>query len=588
MTPRALLQPVHAALPVVICLTGLFVQPAARADCAGEMIRQVDANIWALVQPLPPPADATAAPGDAGAAVGAQAAASEDVDPTPGNRPNTWTFAPSVRVHPDESGQHIWADLDIALDGTLGLAWMDEHASGGYHIFYSLSTDHGASWSVPEKVDDRTTGAYSRFVSLDFTPSGTAVVVWEDNRTGLFNVYFSRRDPALPSHWTPNVRVNTTGSPSSASDYMNGSLAILDENRYFVAWADWREGVFYQVYMRATRDGGVTWGTETRVSDGLGYQPVAGSPCLIVDPTSGPNPGEEVLYCVTNDWRGNVPGGRYPNVYFYRSTTGGASWSIGVRVNDVEPYYQQASSRALVRIDDGRLVCGWLNDPDLMMHHFHVNSSSDGGASWGASQRVDEASTGGTGTYSNLAARGGSVFAAFILYMNDWDVYFRASADGAASWVDPMVRVDDDGTGAPAGTPVVAAQALNEVCVAWEDGRAPGTNWKIFAAVGTSDAAGVDESGVRAGVLRAYPNPSGMAGAIVLEFSGGGEQSPGSIGPIGIYDSAGRRVRLLRAPGAVAPWDGRDEAGRLLPAGLYWLRPESRTGLEPVRVVRLR
>ncbi len=581
MTPSASHRSVHAALLVMLCLTGLSLPSPAQTAGAGEAVWRAETKIWTLVEPLPPLAGG-------GAAAGGAAAPPSGEIPAAVSRETSWYFTPSARVHPDEAGQHIWADIDLAPDGTLGLAWMDEHASGGYHIFYSFSTDHGMSWSLPERVDDRTTGAYSRFVSLDFTPSGMAAVAWEDNRTGVFNVYFSKRDLALPSHWTPNARVNTAGSPPSAGDYMDASLAILDESRYFVAWTDWREGVFHQVYMRATRDGGLTWGTETRVSDGLGYQPVAGSPCLIVDPTSGSTPGTEVLYCVTNDWRGNVPGGRYPNVYFYRSATGGSSWSIGVRVNDVEPYYQQVASRALVWLDGGRLACGWLNNPDLMLHHFHVNTSIDAGASWSASQRVDEPSPGGTGTYSSLAAWGEWVFAAFGIYESDWNVYFRASADGGASWVDPMVRIDDDLSGAPANSPVLAARGNDEVCVAWEDGRAPGTNWKIFASVGTRSGGAVGELAARDAMLRVHPNPCALTGEVMLELSGAAAAAAACIGPVGIYDSAGRRVRLLRAVGAAAPWDGRDEAGRRLPAGLYWLRPEGRPGLEPVRVVRLR
>jgi hypothetical protein len=230
-----------------------------------------------------------------------------------------WDFTANMRTHPEEGGQHLWPDIAVGPGGLVAVAWMDDHATGGYGIFYSTTSDGGVTWSMPERVDTRVTGSYSKFVDMDFTPSGIPVLVWEDDREGEYNVYLSKRDPgAGGTPWTANRKVNTTGSPPGAGDFMDPSIAVLDDARYFVAWTDWREGVFHQVYGRASRDGGVTWGTEFRISDGLGYQPVAGAPCLVVDPTSG-LPGQEILCCVTNDWRGNVPGGRYPNVYSYRS-----------------------------------------------------------------------------------------------------------------------------------------------------------------------------------------------------------------------------------------------------------------------------
>jgi hypothetical protein len=42
-----------------------------------------------------------------------------------------------------------------------------------------------------------------------------------------------------------------------------------------------------------------------------------------------------------------------------------------------------------------------------------------------------------------------------------------------------------------------------------------------------------------------------------------------------LYDVSGRRVRALRlepAAGGTAQWNGRDEHGRLVPAGLYFAR----------------
>jgi hypothetical protein len=532
---------------------------AASPSVADAPVHRPDAGIWRFEKAVPPPA----------AVVGADVpAVVRDA-----------SFDPSVRVHPQEGGEHIWPDIAMAEDGTVGVAWMDDHVAGSYHIFYTFSTDGGLTWATPERVDDRTTGAYSKFVTLAFTPSGTAVAVWEDDRSGQINLYFSKRAGSPGTPWTPSLRINTAGSPPSGGDFMNPSLAVLDEQRYFVAWTDWREGVFYQVYCRCTRDGGATWGVERRVSDEIGYQPVAGDPCLAVNPAD-PDPGAEVLYCVTNDWRGNVPGGRYPNAYFYRSLDGGLTWSVGAMVNDIDALYQQVSSHALVRLDDGALAAGWMNNPNSGLAHFRVSRSTNQGASWAASVQVDEPSAGGTGTQSAIATDGTNLYAAFDLYSTSWDAYFRASPNGGAQWPGASARMDDDVTGAATGSPVLAAphpiivppSRSLDICAAWQDNRSPGYNWKIYATHGSLSGQGVPESGIPASManLRVVPNPS-HAGAEVILFS----TAPAVPSRVAIFDAAGRAVcRLALASGGTV-WDGHDAFGRIVPAGCYWIRPSA-------------
>lgn len=502
-----------------------------------------------------------------------------------------WLFAVNRRAHLETAGQHLWPDIAAGPDGKIAIAWMDDHLPGEYHIFYTFSTDAGFTWAAPEQVDTRTTGDASKFVDLEFTPAGIPVAVWEDDRDGAINIYLSKRDPAAGGvPWTPNVRINTAGSPPGPSSFMNASLAVLDDTRYFVAWTDWREGPFHQVYVRATVDGGETWGAETRVSDGLGFEPVAGDPCLVADPLSGP-PGAEILSCVANDWRGDVPGGRYPNAYFYRSTDGGTTWAAGVRVNDIEPYYQQVSSHALVQLADGTLTAGWLNNQDLSSHHLRTSVSTDQGATWQASAQVDPPSPGGTGTYSSIVARDGWVFAGFELFAGTWDAYFRASADGGRTWTEDACRMDDDTSGGAAQNTVLAPVTAEIVHGAWSDTRPGLGSWKIYTSRGERGAMGIADPPPAPGVpvgLSSAPNPSRIGEPVRIEVRASGSMGAGSR--LLICDAAGRAVSSLALPaGGVTHWDGRDRAGRMAPPGLYWIRLATPAGAESPRgrIVRL-
>jgi hypothetical protein len=80
----------------------------------------------------------------------------------------------------------------------------------------------------------------------------------------------------------------------------------------------------------------------------------------------------------------------------------------------------------------------------------------------------------------------------------------------------------------------------------------------------------------------AFPNPFAETTTI----------RPGTAeaGPLRVYDVTGRLVRTLAPAGADGrvTWDGRDDAGRVLPAGTYYLRGESPRGPVCGKVTRLR
>jgi hypothetical protein len=84
--------------------------------------------------------------------------------------------------------------------------------------------------------------------------------------------------------------------------------------------------------------------------------------------------------------------------------------------------------------------------------------------------------------------------------------------------------------------------------------------------------------------LAANPNPFTRTTAISFQPTTGGPQS------VDIYDAGGRLVRVLavgREPSAASPvsWDGTDDSGAPLPAGVYLLRLRSNGGTRSTRLV---
>ena len=171
----------------------------------------------------------------------------------------------------------------------------------------------------------------------------------------------------------------------------------------YVAWTDWEGwGLLSGLVPRLARRRVDVENDEVRISDRIGYQPVAENR-VAVDAHDASNP--PALLCVWNDWRGNVPTGRYPNVFFARLTDGGATWSNpNVRVNDLIDYYQQAAKRAIATTSTGAIAIGWYNDDFVGPSEMRVSRSTDHGATWGASVALSEPAT-GSGVCPTLSGR---------------------------------------------------------------------------------------------------------------------------------------------------------------------------------------
>lgn len=95
---------------------------------------------------------------------------------------------------------------------------------------------------------------------------------------------------------------------------------------------------------------------------------------------------------------------------------------------------------------------------------------------------------------------------------------------------------------------------------------------------------------LRLAQARVYPNPAAGPATIELRLAGGAAQ-PGLKVDASLFDAQGRRVRSLyrgvlpRGITSLA-WDGRDDGGRALETGVYFLRFSTPLGRSVTRVLR--
>lgn len=399
-------------------------------------------------------------------------------------------------------------------------------ATGGpggsdWEVFVQRSTDAGATWLGPVAVTNDTNFDDKPYIDA----RGDEVLV------GYADFGFS---PA-------KVRAahSTNGGASFGSDIVlannsvggNGACPVIGPDGTYSMF--WRDSFQESLWVASSTDQGVSWSVDRGI---VGMHPLPstlpGGFRIVNLPSADADPVTGAIVVVWNDQLFGDP-----DILSIRSTDAGASWSSPVRVND-----------------DGGTTAQWFP--------------------WVA---FDEAGVAHVVWYDR---RGNGA---------DIDVYYARSLDGGATF--------------EANTRVTAA-AFAPV-LPWEGGAAPfiGDYNGIVASGGVAYPFYQDarEGNQDVYVARIATSPVGVAGGeaaardalrITAAPSPFREETllrapPGQpVSEFSIVSPEGRVVRRLAVgPEGTARWDGRDEAGRRAPAGVYLVR--ARGGFAAGRLVKL-
>jgi hypothetical protein len=83
--------------------------------------------------------------------------------------------------------------------------------------------------------------------------------------------------------------------------------------------------------------------------------------------------------------------------------------------------------------------------------------------------------------------------------------------------------------------------------------------------------------------LLSPPRPNPFTASVEMDMTGGGDHPEADV-----FDVRGRRVGSPRFTAGILRWDGRNDAGRSLPAGVYWIRVRAGGATDARPVVRVR
>ncbi len=97
--------------------------------------------------------------------------------------------------------------------GAIYVAWPDMR-NGNLDIYMSGSTDGGLTWSANKRVNDDSGSTTQYMVDLAIDSHGTVHAAWEDKRSGAWNIYYSNSTDGGAT-WAANLRVSSEDTPGS-------------------------------------------------------------------------------------------------------------------------------------------------------------------------------------------------------------------------------------------------------------------------------------------------------------------------------------------------------------------------------------
>ncbi len=283
--------------------------------------------------------------------------------------------------------------------------------SSDHDAYATVSSDGGNTWAATQERILSLAYVSEFDQQLDVAPAGKAYVVWADGRegTGLPNSpkksVWMRKTLNGGATWDAEQRINdpdldATLNPDPDNEQSEQPSVCADgAGSVYVAWRDQRDpadpssdtSLPGRIVLRASSDDGATFGGEIRldVSD-----TGPGTPSR--EPTIGCR--DDGLAAVV--WEDDADGSGDFDVYLNFSTDSGATWQPSTVRVDSGGAVGSAASNPQIGIGNGSpatMHVAWEDDRDgTGSRDVYLSTSTDGGATWGAAQRMNSGTVAGT------------------------------------------------------------------------------------------------------------------------------------------------------------------------------------------------
>ncbi|HTD24707.1 MAG TPA: sialidase family protein [Terriglobales bacterium] len=215
------------------------------------------------------------------------------------------TFSPPVQVSNDQTQR---AQVAVDASGNIDVVWYESVNGGGGHdpVFFSQSSDRGATFSTPITVSGDTFFPPEQQMTVDSQGNIYVVENLDPTQNGVDrDVWLAYSSDGGTTFSMTNIS-NNPGSNGPTQ----GQIALDSAGNVNVVWV---EPTQLQIFYRRSTDGGATFSDPVNVSnDSFGY---IENPQIIADPGGNIN----VV------WDQNT--GQFFDILFSRSSDGGSTFS---------------------------------------------------------------------------------------------------------------------------------------------------------------------------------------------------------------------------------------------------------------------
>ena len=269
-----------------------------------------------------------------------------------------------------------------------------------------VSANIFAQWQADVRLTIN--GANSNIYKSCLAVNGNVLhIVWDDDRDGNPEIYY-KRSPDGGVSWGTDTRLTNNSA-------LSGSPSVsVDGSTVHVLWYDARDGN-YEIYYKRSTDGGLSWGADTRLTNNSA---ASWHPCVS---DIGP-----VVYAVWEDLRNG-----FSNIYYKRSIDAGLTWGADIALTNILNSYSGSPSVFAASNYSPYVVWEDYRDGNMEIYYKH---SPDGGLTWASDVRLTNNSA--SSSSSSIAVSGNSFIHVVWSDNRDgnYEIYYKRSTDGGVSW----------------------------------------------------------------------------------------------------------------------------------------------------------
>jgi hypothetical protein len=380
----------------------------------------------------------------------------------------------------DATGKSIWQEGGIMLANTQGfqyypqimtdgpgsayIVWEDNRYGVDYDIFAQRISPIGSSmWTQNGSVVCNAIG-HQYYPQITSDGQGGIIIVWQDRRSGDFDIYAQRMNSDGQAIW----QMNGVLVCSASGDQIEPQLASDGAGGAVIAWTDYRNGSSDIYSQRVLSNGQLAWR-----ADGIPVCLASGMQWNVQVVRDGVGSG---IIC----WQ-DRRAGTYDNIYAQRlDATGFAKWAVdGIPLASIngQQYYPKMVSDCV-----GGAVIVWQDNRSGFDYNIYSQRINANGQILWSNQGQLICGAEGHQYNPQLVIDGQSVLVVWQDKRNgtDFDIYSqRLSLSGIPQWVNNGVNI----TKSPFDqfNPQLTVDSAQGAIIAWADYRRNSGSTDIYA-----------------------------------------------------------------------------------------------------------